>query len=70
DVRGLTWDVPDPQDAMLEIRGRPVSSRDIVRGSFTVGVAWYPANTTDWAVWPGTAAYRRLLRQMRVNARW
>lgn len=67
DVRGLTWDVPYPQRALIEIAGHPVPPQDVVRGPFTVGVAWYRADTKDWAVWPGTPAYRQLLRQMRAN---
>lgn len=60
ELRGITWVIPHPEQAVILIAGKQVTNDVLVRTKKTIGIAWYPANTTDWTVSLGSKAYQQL----------
>ncbi len=64
ELRGITWFVPHPNQVTILLDGKLIPNNVIVRTSGTIGIAWYPTDTTDWAVNLGTPEYQFLQRKM------
>lgn len=50
-LRGITFTVPNSRHAILLLRGQPVPAALRADTLHTVGVAWYKADTRNYAVW-------------------
>ena len=63
-LRGVTFDVPQSSSVQLVVDGQPVPATDVVLSANTIGIAWYPPDTTDWAVSLHSKAYEKLVKSM------
>ena len=67
ELRGITWFVPHPNHATIIINGQLIPNNAIVRTKGTIGIAWYPSSTINWAVSLHTPEYQQLKQQMLQN---
>jgi hypothetical protein len=67
ELRGITWFIPHPDVAVVLVNGQAVPSLDTTRTKGTIGIAWYPADTTNWAVALNSPTYSIMKQEMNTN---
>lgn len=64
ELRGITWFVPHSNYATILLNGKLIPNNVIKRTNGTIGIAWYPTDTTNWAVNLNTPEYEVLKQKM------
>ncbi len=68
-LHGVTFVVHDPNQAVITVRGKPAPVHLLKRTAHTIGIAWYPPNTANYAV-AGISVWRREVAFAAVPFSW
>jgi hypothetical protein len=64
ELRGITFQTNHPKLMTIAIQGKPIPTTETQYMQHSIGIAWYPPNTTNWSVSVDSNKYRQLKSEM------